>query len=195
MYKTKRKNLNLQVKIALLGAVAFVLMFIDFPVLPAAPFLKIDFGDVPALLGTFALGPIAGIIIEAIKVILYTLFRGSASAMIGEVANFTIGAVWVLTAGFIYKRGKTKKNAILGLISGVIALTIFAVICNYYVFLPLYQNIVPSLDATTINYMLTIIIPFNLIKGVMASLITMALYKKISPLIHQEAMLAKRNAV
>lgn len=195
MYKTKTRNLNLQVKIALLGAVAFVLMFIDFPILPAAPFLKIDFGDVPALLGTFALGPVAGVIIEAIKVILYTLFRGSGSAMIGEVANFSIGAVWVLTAGLIYRRGKTRKNAILGLTLGVLALTIFAVVCNYYVFLPLYQNIVPSLNASTINYLLTIIVPFNLIKGVMASLVTMVLYKKVSPLIHQEAMIAKRKTV
>ena len=193
--KKTSKNLNKKVKIALLGAIAFIFMFIDFPILPAAPFLKLDFGDVPALLGTFALGPLAGVAIQAIKVVLCTLIKGSASAMIGEIANFSIGAVWVLVVGFIYNKRKTKKNAFVGLGLGVIGLTIFAVVCNYYVFLPLYSKVIPALDATTINYMLTIIVPFNLIKGVLVSFATAILYKKLAPFIKGEQVLTKKQIV
>ena len=195
MKQRVNKSLNIKVKVALLGAIAFIFMFIDFPILPAAPFLKLDFGDVPALIGTFALGPIAGIAIQAIKVILCALIKGSASAMIGEVANFSIGAVWVLVVGFIYNKNKTRKNAFIGLGIGALVLTLFAVVCNYYVFLPLYSKVVPALNATTINYMLTIIVPFNLIKGVIVSFATAVLYKKLSPFIKGQIILNKKQIV
>lgn len=179
-------KLNVQIKIALLGTIAFLLMFLEFPILPAAPFLKIDFSDLPALLGTFALGPIAGIVIELIKNILHVLIKGSSTALIGELANFVIGSVWVVVAGFIYKRNRTIKGAIIGLVLGTIALTIAGLLGNYYVFLPLYNKIVPSLSAEIINYLVTIILPFNLIKGVGVSIVTLGLYKKVSPILYSE---------
>ncbi|GKU23338.1 ECF transporter S component [Clostridium folliculivorans] len=179
-------KLNVQIKIALLGTIAFLLMFLEFPILPAAPFLKIDFSDLPALLGTFALGPIAGIAVELIKNILVVLIKGTSTAGIGEFANFVIGAVWVIVAGFIYKRNRTIKGAILGLSLGTIALTIAGLLGNYYIFLPLYNKIVPVLSPEIINYLVTIILPFNLIKGVGVSVVTLVLYKKVSPILYNE---------
>ncbi|GFP77318.1 ECF transporter S component [Clostridium fungisolvens] len=186
-------KLNVQIKIALLGTIAFLLMFLEFPILPAAPFLKLDLSDLPALLGTFALGPVAGIIIEAIKNILVIVIKGSTSAMIGELANFVIGAVWVIVAGFIYKRNRTIKGAIIGLSLGTIALTIAGLLGNYYVFLPLYNKIVPSLSPEIINYLVTIILPFNLIKGVVVSIVTLVLYKRVSTILFNETALNARK--
>ncbi|GFZ31215.1 riboflavin transporter [Clostridium zeae] len=182
-------KLNVQIKIALLGTISFLLMFLEFPILPAAPFLKIDFSDLPALLGTFALGPVAGIAIELIKNILVVLIKGTSTAGIGEFANFVIGVVWVIVAGVIYKRMRTIKGAILGLSLGTIALTIAGLLGNYYVFLPLYNKIVPVLSPEIINYLVTIILPFNLIKGVGVSVVTLALYKKVSPILYNETAL------
>ncbi|MBK1811406.1 ECF transporter S component [Clostridium sp. YIM B02505] len=179
-------KLNVQIKIALLGTISFLLMFFEFPILPAAPFLKIDFSDLPALLGTFALGPIAGIAVELIKNILVVLIKGTSTAGIGEFANFVIGAVWVIVAGFTYKRNRTIKGAILGLSLGTIALTIAGLLGNYYVFLPLYNKIVPVLSPEIINYLITIILPFNLIKGIGVSAVTLALYKKVSPILYSQ---------
>jgi len=121
-------RLNKQIRIALLSGIAFVLMYFDFP-LPIFPvFLKIDLSDIPALIGAFALGPVAGVVIELIKNILYTLIKGSSSMLIGEFANFAIGATWVFVAGFIYNRNRTFKTAIIGLVSSVLAMTVMAVL-------------------------------------------------------------------
>jgi riboflavin transporter FmnP len=182
-------KLNVQIKIALLGTISFLLMFLEFPILPAAPFLKIDFSDLPALLGTFALGPIAGIAVELIKNILVVLIKGTTTAGIGEFANFVIGTVWVIVAGVIYQRMRTIKGAILGLSLGTIALTIAGLLGNYYVFLPLYNKIVPVLSPEIINYLVTIILPFNLIKGVGISIVTLVLYKRVSPILYSQPII------
>lgn len=182
-------KLNVQIKIALLGTISFLLMFLEFPILPAAPFLKIDFSDLPALLGTFALGPIAGIAVELIKNILVVLIKGTTTAGIGEFANFVIGTVWVIVAGVIYQRMRTIKGAILGLSLGTVALTIAGLLGNYYVFLPLYNKIVPVLSPEIINYLVTIILPFNLIKGVGISIVTLVLYKRVSPILYSQPII------
>ncbi len=110
----KNNKLNRLVKISLLGVVGFLLMFIEFalPIFPS--FLKIDISDLPALMGTFALGPGAGIAIEFLKNILHGIFNGK-TAFIGEVANFAVGSVLVFTAGDIYSPQKTKKSAVISL--------------------------------------------------------------------------------
>lgn len=182
-------ELNYQIKIALLGTIAFLLMFIEFPILPAAPFLKLDFSDLPALIGAFALGPVAGVVIELLKNILHAIVKGSDTMLVGELANFTIGAVWIVTAALIYRHKKTRVNAIIALVTGTIIFTIFAMLMNFYVFIPLYQHVAPVLDGNTVKYLVTIIAPFNLIKGAVVSVITLALYKTVSPLIHREALL------
>ncbi|MDD7792727.1 ECF transporter S component [Clostridium sp. 'White wine YQ'] len=180
-------KLNKQIKIALLAGLAFVLMYFDFPIPGFPPFLKIDLSDIPALIGSFALGPIAGVVIELIKNILYTLIKGSQSAFIGEFANFAIGGTWVLVAGLIYKYKRTFSGALIGLIVSVISMTVVAILLNYFILLPMYVNVfkVPIGDLGA--FIATATLPFNLIKGAAASVPTLLLYKQVSALLNSEA--------
>lgn len=198
----KNQNLNTLVKISVLGAMAFVLMMFEIP-LPLFPnFLKIDFSDIPALLGAFALGPVAGVIIELLKNVLNGAITGSTSMWVGELANFLVGSAYVFTAGYIYKRNKSKKTAIQGMIFGIIGMIIVASIFNYYVLIPFYaklmgkeiKDVVAMAAAANPNitdltaYIVWAVVPFNAIKGIAIAAVTAPLYKKVSPLFHREAV-------
>lgn len=186
-------------KIAILGAISFVLMMFDFP-LPVAPsFYKLDFSEVPILIGGFAMGPVAGIIIEALKVILSILFTGSSTMYVGEFANFLIGCAFVVPASLIYKKNKTKKSAIISLIVGTIVMTIVGVFANLFILIPAYSYfyILPvetiiSMGAaifpiinSTFTFVITCVSLFNIIKGIIVSALTVLLYKHISPILHR----------
>ncbi len=199
------KNVNRLVKISLLVAMAFVLMLFEFPIPGFPPFLKLDFSDLPALIGGFALGPVAGVIIEGGKVILNLVFHGSYTGGVGEFANFLIGGSFVFVASYIYHKNKTKKNAIIGLIIGTIVMTIVGALLNYYILIPLYATIMGGMSNVIgfaaegnsgIGSLAGIIVlgitPFNIIKGVVVSLITFVSYKRISPLISRENILAEQ---
>ncbi len=186
-------------KIAILGAIAFVLMEFDFP-LPVAPsFYKLDFSEVAVLVGGFAMGPVAGVTIEALKVILSTLFTGSSTMYVGEVANFLIGCAFVVPASLFYKKNKTKKSAIQGLALGTIVMTVFGVFVNFGILLPAYsyfyhlpletiismgQAIFPIINST-FTFALICVSLFNIIKGILVSIVTVLLYKHISPILHR----------
>lgn len=192
------KRLSKLIKISILSAMGLLLMFIEFP-LPIFPeFLKIDFSDVPAILGTFALGPFAGMLIELLKNLLHLLLL-SKTGGIGELANFIVGAAFVMSAGFVYKRNKSRVGALIALFVGIVVSSIVASIGNYYVFLPLYESVLgfpmeaivgmgkainPSIkDLNT--FIAYSILPFNLLKGLIISLITFLSYKKLSPILHK----------
>ena len=118
--------------VGILSAAAFVLQLIEIPVpMLIPPFIKFDFSDLPALLGAFSLGPICGILIELIKNLLHTMFSGSFG--VGELSNFLLGAVFAGVAGFVYKRNRTKKGALIGSISGAAAMAIMSVPFNYFI--------------------------------------------------------------
>lgn len=189
------------IKISLLSVMAFLLMYIELP-LPIFPdFLKIDISDLPALLGAFALGPIAGVIIELVKNILHGMLAGK-TAFIGELANFLVGSCLVLVSGYIYKVKKSKGGAVVALLIGVIVMSIFAGILNYVVVLPLYEKVLGFPIAavvgmgTKINhnikdlntFIIWSIIPFNLLKGIVVAGVTLAIYKSVSPILHKENM-------
>lgn len=195
----KNNKLNRLVKISLLGVVGFLLMFIEFalPVFPS--FLKIDISDLPALMGTFALGPGAGIAIEFLKNVLHGIFNGK-TAFIGEVANFAVGSVLVFTAGYIYSKKKTKKSAVVSLGAGTIAMSAAAALLNYFILLPLYEKVLNfpisamvavagkiNGSVTDLNTLvLFAIVPFNLLKGIALTALTLVLYKSVSPILKQE---------
>lgn len=185
---------------AIMGALAFVLMSIEFP-LPfiAPPFYKFDLSEVAVLIGGFSLGPFAAVCIEALKIVLHLLFKGTVTAFVGELANFLIGLSFVLPAMFIYKKQKTKKNAFIGLGVGTIVMAITGVIANYFLLLPAYayffhtsissivkagQAIIPLIQ-DSLGFVLLSVLPFNLIKGIIVSICTLLLYKSISPLLHR----------
>ncbi len=188
--KNVSKSTNLTVKIGLLSAIALILMYFEFPVLPAYSFLKIDLSDIPALIGAFAFGPFAGIIIEAIKNLLVILTKGTQTGGVGELANFVVGCAFVGCAGIIYKRKKTRTMAVIALVSATIFMAIAGVIANYFVFVPLYFKGAPS---SYINaYMIYGVIPLNLIKGIIISVVTLVIYKRISVLINSEVLNSKK---
>ena len=196
----KNSRLNKLVKISVLSTIAFLLIyFLELPLAAIFPeFLKLDISDVPAIFGAFVLGPIAGVAIEALKNVLHVIFKPGTMG-IGELANFVVGGAFVYAAGAIYSIKKNRKHAIWGLAAGTIAMAAVAAIGNYYVFLPLYESVLgfkisavvgmgrsvnPAI--TDINSLIILsIIPFNLLKGVVISLITLLSYKKLSPILHK----------
>ncbi|MEG2380318.1 MAG: ECF transporter S component [Oscillospiraceae bacterium] len=189
------------VAIALGGALSFILMALDFPVPLVPPFVKFDFSDLPALILSFAFGPLAGIIIELLKNILYILFKGTSSAGVGELSNFILGASFVGTAGLIYKKNRTKKGAVLSVIAGSLVFSILGIFSNLYVMFPFYINVMgmpldaivamgakisPILDSE-LKLILYSITPFNLVKTFLVSGVTLLLYKKLSPILHKNS--------
>jgi riboflavin transporter FmnP len=189
------------IKISLLSVMAFLLMYIELPIPIFPDFLKIDISDLPALLGAFALGPIAGVIIEFFKNILHGMLAGK-TAFVGELANFLVGGCLVLVSGYIYKVKKSKGGAVIALLIGTIVMSVFAGLLNYFVVLPLYENVLGfpiavvvglgtklNPNITNLNsFIILSIIPFNILKGIVVSAVTLGLYKRVSPLLHKEHM-------
>ncbi|MGI1690272.1 ECF transporter S component [Thermoanaerobacter uzonensis] len=190
MEKTKTQAI---VKVGFLSATAFILMYLEFQVPLFPGFLKLDFSDVPALVASFAIGPLYGVMVELIKNILHATITQSGG--IGEIANFAIGSIFVYTAGIVYQFNKTRKNALISMGIATVVMAFTASLLNYYVFLPLYQKVMGwPMDAiinmsraanknivdvkTLISYG---IFPFNVLKGIVLSVITLLVYKKLSP--------------
>ena len=195
-----RKNTthNLTVT-AMLSAVAFILMFLEFPIPMLIPsFICMDFSDLPALMGSFALGPVYGVIISFMKNLLHIIVKGTSTACVGELSNFMLGAVFSATAGLIYKRHKCRKTAILGAIAGAAVMAVFSVPANYFITYPayvqfyhlpleailgMYQAILPSADSL-IKCLVIFNLPFTLVKGLLDALLCMLIYKPLSPILH-----------
>lgn len=186
--------------VGMLGAIATVLMLFEIP-LPFAPsFYEIDFSEVPVLVGCFALGPVAGVLVELIKIILNFAINGTVTAGVGEVANFLIGISFCVPAAVIYSKKKAKKSAMIGLIVGTVVMAIFGCFINAYVLLPTYakafQIPIDGLIAmgtavnAGINSLMTFVVfavlPFNLLKGILDSIIVLLIYKKISPILKKQ---------
>ncbi|EHK2336498.1 TPA: ECF transporter S component [Clostridium perfringens] len=188
--KTKTLNTNRFIKLSLLSAIAVILMYIDFPVIPIFPWLKIDLSDVPALMGAFAFGPLAGLIIELMKNLLILIVKGTGTGFVGELANFLVGVALVWPAALVYKKNKTKKTAILGMVLGVLCIEVVGILANVYLLLPAYGMAMSK--AELMQYVTVGLIPFNGIKSILVCGITFALYKKVSVSIFKvEPMLDK----
>ncbi len=180
--------------IAMLSAISVVLMLFEFPLPFLPPFYKIDASELPIIIGAFTLGPVAGVVMEFIKVTLNLLMDGTTTAFVGEFANFLIGCSFVVPAAIVYYFKKTKKNAVLGLVLGIVTCTIAGCLLNAYLLLPAYSKAfkmdIEALVAMgtavngMINSLLTFVIfataPLNLIKCSVVSILTMLIYKPIS---------------
>ncbi len=180
--------------IAMCGAVAAVLHMLDFPLPFLAPgFYKLDFSELPVLLASFYLGPVAGVACEAVKILIKLLLKGTSTAFVGDFANFVVGCSLVLPASICYHFRKSKKMAIFGLCIGTVVLTVFGSLFNAVYLIPkfaqLYGMPLDTIIAmgTDINPRITsvsslvllCVVPLNLIKGGVVSLLTMLLYKRI----------------
>lgn len=185
-------------KISVLSVIALILMYIDFPVTFIAPnFIKMDISDVPALIGGFAMGPMAGVSIEGIKVVLEIIFKGTTTGGVGELSNFLVGCAFVVPASLIYHYKKSYRTAFIGLLVGIMTMTLFATISNYFFIFPLYAKFMPmetivaagSAITNKVTDLWTLMVycmaPFNILKGLAASAVTMVLYKRVSPILHR----------
>lgn len=192
-----RVELRNLVQIGMLGAISVVLMMFEIPLWFAPGFYKLDFSEVPVLIGTFAMGPAAGAAIEFIKVLLHLLFKGTTTAGVGDFANFLIGCALIIPAGILYKRKKTRKRAIIGMGLGTVVMVVVGSLLNALVLLPVYAAAfglpMDSLVGmgSAINPAITnvatfaafAVAPFNLLKAVAVSVITIILYKYVSPIL------------
>ena len=197
MNSKKKMTTKMIAQVGMLGAIATILMLFEIP-LPFAPsFYELDLSEVPVLIGCFSMGPLAGAMIELIKIILNFVINGTMTAGVGECANFIIGCSFCVPAGIIYKRNKTKKGAIIGMVVGTLFMTILGCFVNAYILLPTYaaafQMPIDSLIemGTKVNahidnlftFVMFAGVPFNLLKGVVVSVIVLGIYKKISPIL------------
>lgn len=188
-------RVNTMIKIALLAAMAGLLMVIfKFPLPFAPPFMTVDFGDVPTLIAGFALGPVAGIITVILKNLINVILNGTTTAFVGELSNIIVGSVFVGVSATVYKKHRDRKHAIIGLAVGLLCMTIVATLSNYFVVFPLYAKAfgmplegfvgtVPAANTLVKSYkgvMVFAVVPFNLVKGLLNSLVTVAIYKYIS---------------
>ncbi|WP_294353269.1 ECF transporter S component [uncultured Clostridium sp.] len=177
MNNTNQK-LNKSIKIALLAAIATILMFIEIPLIPMFAWLKLDLSEVPVLLGAFGYGPLAGVIIEGVKILLHLLLKGTQTGGAGEIANFLIGISLIVPASYIYVKNKSKKTAIIGMIIGGLIMEIVAIFSNIYIILPIYNMKMNT--AELMQYISIGLIPFNALKAILVNIITFIVYKKVS---------------
>ncbi|MBE6631393.1 MAG: ECF transporter S component [Ruminococcaceae bacterium] len=191
-------NIRTICKIAILTAIASIIMLLEFP-LPFAPvFYKLDLSETVILMGGFAMGPMAAAIIELLKNLMNLLLNGTTTAYIGEMANFITGCAFVVPASLIYKYRKTFKGALLAMAVGTVSLAIVGGLLNYFVLIPAFSEFyhleidkiiamgsaVNPLVADLKTLVVFAVAPFNLVKGIICSGLTLLLYKRLSKILH-----------
>lgn len=191
------KKMHFIVCVAILSALAGVLMLIEFPLPIAPPFYKVDLSDVAALMGGFAFGPWAGLLICLLKVLISIILNGTTTAFVGEFAAFLMDGAFVFVTSLIFKKDDNLRGTIIALCCGVLTLMFVSAIANYYLMIPAYvkfmnfplEAIVAMGNAVNgnVNSLLGLVllctVPFNLVKGLIISIITCLLYKRMWPLL------------
>lgn len=194
-----KKSLSIKniTRIAILGALGAFLMMLDFPIFIAPSFYKLDLGDLPCLIGAFAMGPIPALFIQIVKILLKLLFKPTSTAFIGEVAAFIFSSTYCMVASVFYKNNRTKKGALKAIIIGSVAMIIVSTLANYLFIIEAYSNlygmpleviiglgsdIFPIIN-DLLSFVLCCVLPFNIVKVVLVDVLTLLLYKRISPLL------------
>lgn len=190
---TKAVNVRYLTVTAMLSAVAYILMFLDFSVPFMPGFIKMDLSELPALIGSFSMGPLCGVIICLVKNVLHLFITTTGG--VGELSNFILGVAFVLPAGLIYKHKKTRKTALAGSLLGAVIMAVFSVVSNYFLVYPVYYNFMPE-DRILAAYQLILPsmksilqclicfnMPFTFVKGLFSVVITFLVYKHISPIL------------
>ncbi len=195
--ETKLLDATTLVKISILSSIGYILMFIAVPLPMLFPdFLKIDISDLTELVGGIALGPMAGVTITFIKNLLQFTTGMSTTSGVGEFANFLIGGSFVFTVSYIYSKKRELSGLIIGLVSGILVMTIVGCIINYFIVLPFYSTIGWSIDAVVsmgkainpainskLSFVILIIAPFNILKSGIISILMLPMYKKIEKIL------------
>lgn len=191
----KNKKVRVLTGMAMLTAIGVVLQYIEIsiPIIPS--FIKLDFSDLPELIGAFAYGPVAGVVICLIRNLIHMAV--SQSGFVGELSNFILGATFALVAGLIYKHNKTKKGAIIGGVAGASAMAVICLPVNYFIIYPLYysvlgfpeeavlgmyQALLPSIK-NMFQALLVFNFPFTFVKATISVIVSVLIYKPLSPLL------------
>lgn len=183
---------------AMFGAIAAVLMVLEFPLPFLIPsFVKMDFSELPALIAGFAYGPVSGIAVCLIKNVV-KLIIGSHTSGVGELCNFLLGVCFILPSSLIYKKMKSRKGALIGAAVGAVLMAVLSLPINYFIsypiymqFMPLeaiissYQDIIPGVNGL-ISCLIIFNMPFTLMKGVLDAILCFIIYKRISPVLHKK---------
>ena len=188
--------------VAVSAALAGLLMLLEVPLTFLAPnFYKVDLSELPALICTFYLGPVAGVLTEFLKILMKLIFKATTTAFVGELANFAVGCALVLPASIIYHCRRTRGGAIAGLLSGTLVMAVFGSLFNAVYLLPAFAEMFHMpLEAivdmgTKINsgissistFVLLAVAPLNLVKGLVVSVLTMLLYKRVQPMMFKRS--------
>ena len=181
---------------AMLGAVAAVLMYLEFPIPIMPAFVKLDVSELPALIASFAYGPVSGVLVCLIKNLIK--LPSTSTAAVGELFNFVMGALFVGVAGIVYKKNKTRKGAIIGAVAGALIMALVSLPYNYFVVYPayvvmyhlpleaiigMYQAINPNVNGL-LACLVTCNVPFTFAKGMVDALLCFLIYKPLSPILH-----------
>ncbi|MBQ6884325.1 MAG: ECF transporter S component [Clostridia bacterium] len=191
----QKQNIRNIAVTAIMGAIGFVLMMLEFPISFLIPsFIKFDFSELPALITAFSLGPWWGVLVCFIKNALH-LFVGT-TAGVGELSNFVLGAIFVYAAGVVYKKNKTRRGALIGALVGAALMAVISVATNYFFVYPIYAKMLIPMDAIVGMYstilpfvdnlleaLLIFNLPFNLAKGLIDAAVCFLIYKKLSPIL------------
>lgn len=178
------------VVISMLSSIAFVLMLLNFPFPGPPDYLKIDFSDVPAIIAILVYGPAAGIAVEAIKNILQYIIQGSmAGVPVGQATNFIAGTLFILPTAFMFKKLNSAKGLAVSLLAGTAAMTVLMSILNYILILPAYTWFLhsPALSNSQLKTAVVAgILPFNIVKGVIITIVFTFIFTKLKPWIEQK---------
>lgn len=189
-----KSNVKKTVLAAMMGTIAFILMFFGFSIPILSPFAKMDASALPELIGGFILGPVGAAEIIVLKNILKLIFEGTSSAFTGELQNLLLSLAYVLPAVIYYRRHRTKKGAVIGIIIGTLLSTVFSVFTNIYIIFPAYiylygmnwdtvieicSKVNPHITSIP-TFVIFSVLPFNIISRVATSVLTMLLYKRLS---------------
>lgn len=199
MTRQSSQSSKKMVTLSILAAISVILMFFEIPLPFLPPFLKLDFSAVPILIGGLSYGPLAAVIIVGIKDFVHLLL-GSSSLGVGQLADFLILGSFAFVTSFMYKKIHTKHSLVLSFSVGTIIMSLVGVITNYFILLPFYakmygmsiesiiemsQKVNPAINSMQ-TYLLIGVLPFNLIKGILASVITYFLYKRLSKFMQKD---------
>lgn len=191
---------------ALLGALAAILMVLDFNVPLAPGFIKFDFSDFPVLIGGFVFGPVTGVLIAFLKIVLNLLFKPTTTMFVGEASNFLLSVCYMGVACLYYRKHRTKKGAVIGMVLATITTSLFAIASNILVMFPMYaklfgmsmEQIVGMVSAVNpfvkdvTTMVIASLVPFNLFKYGVISIITFVSYKKIEVILKKIFELSKK---
>lgn len=197
----KRMSTHNLATMAILAAIAAVLFMLEIVVFPAVPFYKLDFSNLPVLLGAFAMGPFEGVLILAIKAILGLLHTTSGG--VGELADFIVGTAMVVPAGLIYHRNKSRMGALTGMLAGTVCAVLAAILANYFIMFPAFGITEEALVGmgskmfagvtNTWTFVFYITALFNLLKFVAISVVGYLIYKPLSPILHGRKSRSKKT--